>query len=155
MLRTRLHPMLPGLLVLGLSLPILAGCDGSSGGFARSGPASAVPAADPGRGPFEVIELPESGTLGADPLSLARDLFGAREPIEGRYREDVEPLASSAQRQVVLFTQMDLPDDSLRGLRHRLEFFPEGGQWRLTWAGRQVLCRPGRGHEGWGTQPCL
>jgi hypothetical protein len=155
MLRTRLPPTLSGLLVPALSLWILAGCDGSSGGVSRGGPESAVPAADSGRGPFDVIELPETGTLGADPLSLAGELFGAREPMEGRYREEVEPLASSAQRQVVLFTQMDLPDDSMRGLRHRLEFLPEDGQWRLTWAGRQVVCRPGRGHEDWGTEPCL
>lgn len=155
MLPTRLPPMVFALLILGLSLPILSGCDGSSGGSATSGSGSTAPVADPGRGAFEVTELQETGTVGADPLSLARDLFGAREPMEGSYREEVEPLASSAQGQVVLFTQMDLPDDSVRGLRHRLEFLPEDGKWRLTWAGRQVLCRQGRGHEDWGTQPCL
>jgi hypothetical protein len=147
--------MAVALLMLGLSLPILPGCDGSSGGSATSASGSAAPAADPGRGAFEVAELPEPGTVGADPLGLARDLFGAGEPMEGNYREEAEALAYSAQGQVVLFTQMELPDDSLRGLRHRLEFLPEAGHWRLTWAGRQMLCRPGRGHEDWGIQPCL
>lgn len=155
MLPTRLPPRVFALLMLGLSLPILPGCDGSSGGSTTSGSGSTAPVVDPGRGAFLVAELPKTGTVGADPLILARNLFGAGEPVEGNYREEAEALASSAQGQVVLFSQMELPDDSVRGLRHRLEFLPEDGQWRLTWVGRQVLCRPGRGHEDWGTQPCL
>jgi len=142
-------------LLLGLSLLLLAGCEEHSGTSGRGVPGWVGSGADPGRGAFEGIPLPKTDTDGGDPGALAREIFGAREPVEGHYSEAVETLAASAEGQVVLFTQMDLPDDSLRGVRHRLEFTPQDGQWQLAWVGRQVLCRPGRGHEDWGTAPCL
>ncbi|MGE5154285.1 MAG: hypothetical protein ACM3ST_09740 [Bdellovibrio bacteriovorus] len=146
---------LSALLVLSLGLSALAGCNGSpTPGAAGPGGATSQ-GADPGRQVFVAMALPESGTVGADPVSLARGLFGAQEPMEGPYTEDVEILAESAQGKVVLFTQMELPDDSVRGRRHRLEFQPQDGEWALTWVGWQVRCRPGRGHEDWGLEPCL
>ena len=138
--------------MLFVMLPILSGCDGPA---PTSTTRDSGPVADPGRSTFEDVQLSETRTRGLDPLSLARELFGAREPMEGLYSEEVETLAASAERQVVLFTQMELPDDSVRGMRHRLEFLLEDGQWHLVWVGRQVLCRPGRGREDWGTAPCL
>jgi len=74
--------------------------------------------------------------------------------VEGNYSEQVELLSETATQQVVLFTQIGLPDDSVRSQRHRLEFEPQGSDWELTWVGQQVQCWPGRGHEDWGTDPC-
>ena len=135
--------------LLGLMLPLLAGCS--------TPPADSpleTPASDPGRVAFEVVALPSTGTLGADPQTLAQTLFGISEPVEGNYSEEAVTLLASPDQQVVLFTQLGLPDDSVLGMRHRLEFLPEGDQWQLSWAGRQVSCRPGRGHEDWSTLPC-
>lgn len=135
--------------LLGLMLPLLAGCSTPP---ADSSPGN--PASDPGRVAFEAVALPAAGTLGADPQALAQTLFGISEPVEGNYSEEAVTLLASPDQQVVLFTQLGLPDDSVLGMRHRLEFLREGGQWQLSWAGRQVSCRPGRGHEDWSTQPC-
>ena len=107
-----------------------------------------------GRASFEPMPLPSANLSGADPLTLAQALYGATEPVEGNYSEDLKTLSSSDQQQVLLFTQMGLLDDSVRGMRHRLEFEPQGGLWQLTWTGRQVTCWPGRGHQDWSTQPC-
>ena len=129
---------------------LLAGCGGQP-----SGPESGSGVSDPGRGAFESVALPEANTLGADPKALARTLYGNAEPVEGNYSEEAVTLSDSGSEQVVLFTRLGLPDDSLRGLRYRLEFLRQGGQWQLAWAGRPVSCWPGRGHEDWGTAPCL
>lgn len=136
--------------VLVLALLLLAGCDHSPG---TSGPAGAE-SADAGRDAFQEIPLPAGASLGDDPEALARTLFGAVEPMEGDYSEAVETLAASPDGRVVQFTRMGLPDDSVRGLRYRLELAPEGDQWQLGWVGRQVRCWPGRGHEDWGVAPC-
>ncbi len=134
-----------------LLLGLLTGCGGEP-----SGSESAGAIADPGRGAFESIALPAGNTVGAaDPNALASALYGSAEPVEGNYTEEAVTLSNSGGRQVVLFTQRGLADDSLHGMRYRLVLVSQGGQWQLTQAGRQVTCWPGRGHEDWGTAPCL
>jgi hypothetical protein len=142
-------------LALALALALLGGCNSPSNDAGARGSASVSMGSDPGRAGFEELPLPDDGKLGADPGELARELFDVREPMEGRYSESSELLYDSPGGQVLLFTQMELMDDAVRGIRHRLELAPEDGAWRLVWAGRQVLCRPGRGHEDWGVEPCL
>ena len=137
--------------VAALVVGLLTGCGARPNG---SDSADAAPASDPGRRAFEAVALPDGDTVGADPQTLVRALYGSNEPVEGNYTEDAVTLSDSGDTQVVLFTQLGLPDDSVRGMRHRLELVRQGGQWQLTWAGRQVTCWPGRGHEDWGTAPC-
>lgn len=141
-------------LALALYLPLLGACNSPFTDSAAGDPGSTPLATDPGRASFEEIPLPEDGTVGADPVTLARGLFGAREPMEGLYSEAFELLTDSPDGQVLLFTQTELPDDSVRGIRHRLELTSEEGAWRLIWSGRQIRCRPGRGHEDWRVQHC-
>lgn len=136
--------------VLALILLLLLGCDRSPGSPRSPGKESA----DPGRDAFQEIPLPTGTALGDDPEALARTLFGAGEPMEGNYSEAVETLTVSPDGRVVQLTRMGLPDDSVRGLRYRLELASQGDQWQLGWVGRQVRCWPGRGHEDWGVAPC-
>ena len=144
-----IRPLSFATLVLAAPIALLSACT-------RPEPSgSAGSDADPGRAAFESVPLPSANTTsGADPLILVQELYGASEPVEGNYSEQVETLSSSDQLQVLLFTQLGLPDDSVRGMRHRLELEPQAGLWTLTWAGRQATCWPGRGHEDWSTQPC-
>ena len=146
---TRLHcaGTLP---LLSLILGLLTGCGGGP-----SGSESAGTVTDPGRGAFESIVLPAGKTVGADPKALASALYGSAEPVEGNYTEEAVNLSDSEGGQIVLFTRLGLADDSLLGLRYRLEVLAQGGEWKLTWAGRQVTCWPERGHEDWSTTPCL
>jgi hypothetical protein len=117
-------------------------------------PGTASPFPDPGKSGFEQISLPASGTVGSDPATVAQQLFGKPAPLEGRYSQEIRNLASASGQRVILFTQSGLADDSVRGTRHRLEFVTADGRWRLDWAGRQVSCWPGRGHEDWSTEAC-
>jgi hypothetical protein len=135
--------------IAALTVALLIGCGTQPNGSGTAGVMS-----DPGRGAFEAIALPDGKTVGADPQALARSLYGSTEPVEGNYSEETVTLIDSEGEQVVLFTRLGLADDSLRGMRYRLEFLRQDGQWQLAWAGRQVTCWPGRGHQDWGTAPC-
>jgi hypothetical protein len=137
--------------IAALVVGLLTGCGAQPSG---SDSANAASASDPGRGAFEAVPLPDGDTVGADPQTLVRTLYGSSEPVEGNYTEETVTLSDTGGTQVVLFTRLGLPDDSVRGIRHRLELVPKGAQWQLTWAGRQLTCWPGRGHEDWGTAPC-
>jgi hypothetical protein len=73
--------------------------------------------------------------------------------VEGNFKEMIV-LIEQGDQAVVNLTQTGLPDDSVEGMRYRLEFVPEGTQWRMAWAGRQVRCRPDRGSQTWTTELC-
>lgn len=103
--------------------------------------------------------MPHERTVSPDPQALAVGLYGAspEEPEEEgeAYREESTIPSESAEEKVLLFTTTGLADDSVRGIRYRLEFERADGQWRLRWVGQQVTCWPERGHEDWSTAPCL
>jgi hypothetical protein len=108
---------------------------------------------------YEAINLKKlpvgTSLIGSNPQAIAIAVFGMKEPIEGKFRQTVELSQASNRRAVVILTQLGLPDDSVRGLRYRLEFQREGtSRWRMIWAGRQQSCRPGRGHQDWRRTPC-
>lgn len=110
---------------------------------------------DPGRPAFVEIDPPEDVILvGDDPRLLALEVYGIREPVEGNFTETAELIERTPDRPVVLMTQTGLLDDSVEGIRYRIEFVPEGDEWRIDWVGRQTRCYPGRGPEYWSTELC-
>jgi len=108
-----------------------------------------------GRNGFKPQPLPTKQSKRGSPAEIARALYGITEPVEGNYTERMQSRSTDPSKQVVLFTQTGLPDDSVRGERRRLEFLLQGSSWQLEWVGLQVQCWPGRGHEDWSNQPCL
>lgn len=49
-----------------------------------------------------------------------------------------------------------LSDDSVRSMRHRLVLvYRRPGMWTLRSAAQAWRCRPGRGHQGYSTEPCV
>lgn len=105
------------------------------------------------RSDYSEVVIPE-GSVGASPTEIAQNVFGSTEPGEGNFQEEVVLVDQTADQALVVLTQTGLADDSVNGMRYRLEFIPEGDQWRLDWAGSQVRCQPGRGSEEWGTELC-
>ncbi|HSM83270.1 MAG TPA: hypothetical protein VLS96_16410 [Nodosilinea sp.] len=105
------------------------------------------------RSAFTEVSVPEDA-VGENPTSIALATFGSTEPGEGNFEETVEVVEETADGALVLFTQTGLADDSVNGMRYRLEFVPEGDQWRLDWAGQQVRCQPNRGSQEWSTDLC-
>lgn len=112
---------------------------------------------------YKPILLSEIGDgealVGKDPKAIALQTFRNNEPETGKVEATVNyPQPNLA---VVIITQIGLADDSVRGIRYRTEFVPNtesastGKQWKLVWAGSQVICQPGRGHQDWSTKLCL
>ncbi|MBW4485835.1 MAG: hypothetical protein KME14_25200 [Tildeniella torsiva UHER 1998/13D] len=97
--------------------------------------------------------VPEDA-VGAEPTEVALAAFGSTEPVEGNFEEEVEVVEETDDMALVVLTQTGLADDSVNGMRYRLEFVPEGDQWRLDWAGSQVRCQPDRGSQEWSTDLC-
>lgn len=93
-------------------------------------------------------------SVGTDPEAIALQLFGPTEPVEGFFEQTVQSEQVN-DHTVVTLTQTGLPDDSIRGMRYRLEFAPtNAGTWKLQWVGKQYTCQPGRGSQEWTTEWC-
>lgn len=104
----------------------------------------------------DYTEVPvPGGAVGEDPTEIALAAFGSTEPGEGNFEEEVELVEQTDDQALVVLTQTGLADDSVNGTRYRLEFVPEGDQWRLDWAGSQVRCQPDRGSQEWSTDLCI
>ncbi|WOD39842.1 hypothetical protein [Nodosilinea sp. E11] len=107
------------------------------------------------RADYNEVPVPEDdSTVGTDPTQIALAVFGSTEPGEGNFTEYADLIEETDAGALVLLTQTGLADDSVNGMRYRLEFVPEGDQWRLDWAGQQARCQPGRGSEDWTTDLC-
>lgn len=95
---------------------------------------------------------------GTDPKAIALAAFGNTEPEVGTQAVAVDyPQPDQA---VVSITQIGIGDDSVRGVRYRVEFVSTSPsaqtskQWQMVWAGSQFKCQLGRGHQDWSTENC-
>jgi hypothetical protein len=105
------------------------------------------------------LESLKVSLTGNDPRAIALAAFGMKERPEGRFKETVTVNTPNPKQSIVFLTQMNLPDDSVRGLTYRIEFeaVPNVGssRWRMVWAGKQHTCWQGRGSQNWTTESCI
>lgn len=109
------------------------------------------------RDSYNTIDLQqlESSLTGSNPSAIALSAFGINEPQEGNFQQSVSVDNSNPQQPIVTITQTNLPDDSVRDVRYRVEFESAQSQWRMVWAGRQHRCQQGRGSsQDWTTATC-
>jgi hypothetical protein len=108
-----------------------------------------------GRAAYSEVPLPpEDQRTGADPEQIALAAFGMADPGEGNFTQEVTVDEQTATDAVITLTQTGLLDDSMEGMRYRLEFAAADNQWEMLWAGNQVRCQPNRGSQEWSTDPC-
>ncbi|MBE9160603.1 hypothetical protein IQ265_27835 [Nodosilinea sp. LEGE 06152] len=155
-----LKPYLLSALTTGVLTMALMACQPSTTTPEVVPPATEDPVPTPGeedtggdRSAYSEIPVPE-GAVGADPTEVALATFGSTEPGEGNFEEEAELVEQTDEQALVILTQTGLADDSVNGMRYYLEFVPEGDQWRLDWAGRQVRCQVDRGSQEWTTDLC-
>ena len=121
-----------------------------------------APVAESERAKYKPIPLQEiksaNSLKGTDPKAIAIAHFGQTESEGGTREVTVEyPQQNLA---VVTITQTGVADDSVGAIRHRVELVPTSPsaqtakEWKLAWAGSQVKCHVGRGHQDWSTQNC-
>jgi hypothetical protein len=95
---------------------------------------------------------------GSDPKSVALSAFGNIDSEGGSRNVTVD--YPQSQRAIVTITQTGVADDSVGGIKHRVELQQTKSaqtdpQWKVVWAGSQVKCHPGRGHQDWSTELCF
>ncbi len=95
----------------------------------------------------------DSAKVGDSPVAMATVAFAAEVLEEGRYSEEVESDLGQ-ERAVVLFTQNNLADGSVKDMRYRAEYAKLTEQWQLVWVGFQSRCWEGRGHQDWSKEFC-
>lgn len=109
--------------------------------------------------PISLSQTVEAKALtGDDPKAIALSAFGNIES-EGGSR-DVTVEYPQPERAIVTITQTGVADDSVGGIRYRVELqqnkkAPTGRQWEMVWVGSQVKCHPNRGHQDWSKELCL
>jgi hypothetical protein len=111
--------------------------------------------------PVSLSEFAQGKPLtGDDPKAITLSVFGNAESQEGGSQEVTVDYPQS-DLAVVTITRMGVADDSIGGIRYRAELVATskptspGKQWKLVWAGSQMKCQPGRGHQDWSTELCL
>ena len=106
--------------------------------------------------PVEIENISEDIPLtGKNPSKIALAIFGFKNDVEGNFQEELTVNTNNPNQLIVTLTQMEIPDDSVRSIRYRIEFIPKDNQWHLVWAGWQQMCWPGRGSQDWTTKECF
>ncbi len=107
---------------------------------------------------YQLINLAEvKGELtGDDPEAMTLALFGQKEQVEGNFSQEIKILEKAGFEKTIILTQMNLPDDSVRGIRYQLQFeFEQSiGKWSLKKAGRQQSCYRSDSPTDWTIEPC-
>ncbi|HAC62353.1 MAG TPA: hypothetical protein DCF68_02165 [Cyanothece sp. UBA12306] len=108
---------------------------------------------------YQLLNLDQiQGELrGDNPEAMTLELFGIKGEVEGNFSQDIKVLSNQGFNKIVMLTQMNLPDDSIRGMRYLLEFeFSQSeGKWLLSQVGRQQSCSRSENSTDWTTESCL
>jgi len=96
--------------------------------------------------------------IGNDPKAIALAAIGNLQS-QGSFQNLIVDYPQPNQS-VVTITQTRRPDDSVSGIRYRVELqrslsLQSSNLWQIVGIGSQSKCHPGRGHQDWSTELCL
>jgi hypothetical protein len=91
----------------------------------------------------------------SNPKDIAAKLFSSDRESEGRKSDQISVEYPTRDTAVILQTVIGLADDSVAGMRHRIELRLRQNKWKIVWIGRQSQCQPNRGHQNWASGRCL
>jgi Putative peptidoglycan binding domain len=92
-----------------------------------------------------------------NPKAVATSLFKGTAEEDGRSFEEISIIYGRDPRSaVILWTREGLADDSVSGIRFRIELSRSlsQNQWSIVWVGRQFRCQAGRGQQDWAAALC-
>jgi hypothetical protein len=90
----------------------------------------------------------------SNPKDIASKLFSSDRESEGRKSDGIYVEYPTRETAVIVQTIIGLADDSVAGMRHRIELVFRQNKWEIVWIGRQSRCQPGRGHQNWASGRC-
>jgi hypothetical protein len=98
--------------------------------------------------------FPELPVIHPDAEVLAFETFGRTQLSEGEQATEIELIATYDNYQVLMLTNFGAGDDSIGGVRYRLEFESfDNDQTNLIWVGEQRYCSRAL-FPGWTNQLC-
>jgi len=107
---------------------------------------------------FRVIDVQEFISSNrikiSNPKSVAVQLFSNSLEEEGRKSEDISVAYPTTETAVIVYTIIGLADDSVAGIRNRIELKRNQNKWEIIWVGEQYKCQPNRGHQDWSGSLC-
>ncbi|MDJ0772539.1 MAG: peptidoglycan-binding domain-containing protein [Mastigocoleus sp. MO_167.B18] len=118
---------------------------------------NAVLQEDNPRSNFRVLNVEEFSNQikDFDPKAVAIQLFNTPYEGEGRRSEEISVAYSTADSAVIIHTILGLADDSINGMRYRLELERNRrNEWEIIWVGLQTKCQYNRGHQDWSDRLC-
>jgi len=119
---------------------------------------SAASAQSNPRSGFQVIKVQEfisSNKIKVTmPKAVAVQLFSNLEEQEGRKSEDISVAYPTRNTSTIVHTIVGVADDSVGGIRNRIELRRSQNKWEIVWVGRQYKCQPNRGHQNWSSSLC-
>ena len=81
-------------------------------------------------------------------------MFSSVEEREGRRSEEISLTYPTGKTAVIVHTIVGLADDSVNGIRNRLELKRNQNKWEIIWVGMQTKCHQNRGHQNWADGVC-
>ena len=97
--------------------------------------------------------------VGEAPSAVVAQLFGSREALSRSGSEEIQVRYIESRQAVVMLTKVGLADDSVGGMRYRVELevnaTETSPQWQVVWVGQQFKCQPGRGQQAWAGDLCF
>jgi hypothetical protein len=90
----------------------------------------------------------------SNPKDIAAKLFSSDRESEGRKSDQISVEYPTRETAVIVQTVVGLADDSVAGMRHRIELRLRQNKWEIVWIGRQSKCQPNRGHQDWASGFC-
>ncbi|WP_414586988.1 peptidoglycan-binding domain-containing protein [Scytonema sp. PCC 10023] len=110
------------------------------------------------RADFRVINVQEFISSNrirvSTPKAIAVQLFSKSEEEEARKSEDISVAYLTRETAVIVYTIIGLGDDSVAGMRNRIELKRNQNKWEIVWVGEQYKCQPNRGHQDWSGSLC-
>ena len=91
----------------------------------------------------------------SNPKDIAAKLFSRDTESEGRKSDQISVEYPTRDTAVIVQTVIGLADDSIAGMRHRIELRLRQNKWEIVWIGRQSQCQPNRGQQNWASGRCL
>jgi murein L,D-transpeptidase YcbB/YkuD len=110
------------------------------------------------RADFRVINVQEFISSNrikvTNPKAIAVQLFSNSQEEEGRKSEDITVAYPTRETALIVHTIIGLADDSVAGIRNRIELRRNQNKWEIVWVGEQYKCQPNRGHQDWSSSLC-
>ncbi|MGB3265905.1 MAG: hypothetical protein WBA89_18320 [Microcoleus sp.] len=91
----------------------------------------------------------------SNPKDIAAKLFILDRESEGRKSDGILVEYPARDTAAIVHTVVGLADDSVAGMRHRIELRFRQNKWEIVWIGWQSKCQPNRGHQNWAARRCL